>query len=102
MYVYLWEFDVPDETLAEFMRIYGPQGEWADLFRKGPGYLGTHLLCDRERPERFLTIDQWESREAYLRFRRDFAAEHEALDARGAASVVAERPLGEFEEAGAP
>ena len=53
---------------AEFERVYGPDGEWAQFFRAGRGYVGTELLRDVEQPGRYLVVDRWESREAYNAF----------------------------------
>jgi heme-degrading monooxygenase HmoA len=51
-----------------FEAAYGPEGEWAQFFRQGRGYIGTELLRDVEEPERYLVIDRWESAEAYNGF----------------------------------
>ena len=59
----------------EFERVYGPDGDWAQFFRTGRGYIGTELLHDVEEPERFLVIDRWESIDAY----NAFLAERDAL-----------------------
>jgi heme-degrading monooxygenase HmoA len=100
MYVSVWEFEVREEVLAEFMADYGPEGSWVRLFRRSPDYLGFHLLCDRNRPDRFVTVDQWTSREAYLTWRDAHRPEHDALDLQGAQWTRAERSLGEFEAVG--
>ena len=55
-----------------FERAYGSDGEWAEFFRQGAGYIGTELLRDVELPTRYLVIDRWESADAY----NAFAAEH--------------------------
>jgi heme-degrading monooxygenase HmoA len=52
----------------EFERVYGPEGDWAQFFRQGRGYVGTELLRDLEQPGRYLVVDRWESREAYNTF----------------------------------
>jgi heme-degrading monooxygenase HmoA len=57
---------------AEFERVYGPEGDWAEFFRGGEGYVGTELLRDVEAPGRYLVVDRWESRDAY----NAFIAEH--------------------------
>ena len=57
---------------AEFERVYGPDGDWAQFFRGGRGYVGTELLRDLEQPGRYLVVDRWESAEAY----NAFGAEH--------------------------
>ena len=53
---------------AEFERVYGPDGEWAEFFRQGRGYIGTELLRDVEAPSRYLVVDRWESADAYNAF----------------------------------
>jgi heme-degrading monooxygenase HmoA len=57
---------------AEFERAYGPDGDWAQFFRRGRGYVGTELLRDVETPGRYLVVDRWESVQAY----NDFVAAH--------------------------
>jgi heme-degrading monooxygenase HmoA len=52
----------------EFEAVYGPEGEWAQFFRTGRGYVGSELLRDVETPGRYLVVDRWESREAYNDF----------------------------------
>jgi len=66
--VFSYEARVPEE----FERVYGPNGEWAEFFRPGKGYIGTELLRDVEVPGRYLVIDRWESAETY----NTFVAEH--------------------------
>jgi len=57
---------------GEFERVYGMDGEWAEFFGQGRGYIGTELLQDVEVPGRYLVIDRWESSDAY----NAFVAEH--------------------------
>jgi heme-degrading monooxygenase HmoA len=57
----------------QFERVYGPEGDWAQFFRLGRGYIGSELLRDLEEPERYLVVDRWESADAY----NAFLAEHE-------------------------
>ena len=66
MIALFFTYDVADST--EFERVYGPEGEWAQFFRDGRGYIGTELLRDVETPGRYLVVDRWESREAYNEF----------------------------------
>ncbi len=60
------------------------------------GYLGTVLLRDRVDPLRFVTIDTWESSQAYSRFRSRFDAQYRELDAHCADFTTSEVALGEF------
>lgn len=65
-------FSYEVRTGGEFERAYGAEGEWAQFFKQGPGYIGTELLRDVENPSRYFVIDRWESAEAY----NTFAAAH--------------------------
>jgi heme-degrading monooxygenase HmoA len=51
-----------------FELAYGADGEWAQFFRQGQGYIGTELLRDVETPGRYIVIDRWDSAEAYNAF----------------------------------
>ncbi len=95
-YCYIWEFTVKDGSNAAFERIYKADGDWAELFRRGSGYLKTELIGDRSDPQRYLTIDHWRRREDYAEFRRDFDAAFEELDNRCEDMTVRESKIGEF------
>jgi heme-degrading monooxygenase HmoA len=66
MIALVFSYEVHDAD--EFERAYGSDGEWAEFFRPGRGYIGTELLHDVEAPGRYLVIDRWESAEAYNDF----------------------------------
>jgi heme-degrading monooxygenase HmoA len=70
----VFSYDVTD--VPEFERVYGPEGEWAQFFRAGSGYIGTELLRDVEIPARYLVVDRWDSREAYNAFVESNRAEY--------------------------
>ena len=53
---------------GDFEEAYGQDGEWAQFFRQGAGYIGTELLRDLEEPDRYVVIDRWESIDAYNAF----------------------------------
>ena len=97
VYAYVWEFEARAEADERFRKEYGPAGAWVALFRRAPGYVGTQLLQDRERPRRYLTIDTWNSAESYAAFRRQFAGEFAELDRRCEGLTVREAPIGEFQ-----
>jgi heme-degrading monooxygenase HmoA len=99
-YATLWSFTVRPERQAEFEAHYGPGGAWVRLFRQAPGYLGSELLRDLADPQRYLTIDRWESRAAFLAFRRQFAPDYERLDREFEGLTTQESPLGEYAPAG--
>ncbi len=76
----VWEFRTRPEQQPAFERYYADSGHWAELFRQSPGYQGTTLAQDLDRPERYLLTDKWESVDAFHNFRQDFRAAYEQLD----------------------
>jgi heme-degrading monooxygenase HmoA len=92
----VWEFRVPGRQRRAFEKAYSPDGAWAQLFRSGEGYIRTELLRDREAPGRYLTIDHWVSRKAFVNFKKQKRAEYEMLDKKCAALTQKEKMLGEF------
>ena len=99
-HVLLWRFRVRNGAEAEFEVAYGPDGDWARLFARGEGYLGTELLRDATDPRRYLTIDRWTDAGAFARFREAFADEYAQLDARCDVLTEEEVPLGGWSAVG--
>jgi heme-degrading monooxygenase HmoA len=97
-YAYLWSFQVAPQCQAEFERIYGPDGDWAQLFRRAAGYRGTWLLRDVAEPGRYVTVDRWQDEAAWQSFRTRFAAEYQALDQRCEGLTLQEQALGRYTE----
>lgn len=98
VHVIVWEFVAREGLVQEFERAYRPDGDWARLFRRAPGYLGTTLIRDLETPRRYLTVDRWVSRRAFEVFREVHAADYETLDRRLAVLTGGEHRVGIFEE----
>ena len=96
MYVVLWRFRPLVGRESEFERAYGPSGEWAHLFRRGDGYLGTELLQCSDDPREYLTLDRWASRAAYEAFRVRWSSEYRRLDLRLEELTEEEAPFGTF------
>jgi 8-oxo-dGTP diphosphatase len=97
-YVILWEFRVRRGSEPAFEAAYGSEGDWAVLFRRAPGYLGTELLRAPE-TGRYVTIDRWVSSAAFDAFRDAHRADYEDLDRRCEDLTIAETPLGKFDHA---
>ena len=97
MYVAIWEFLVQPNRCEEFEAVYGSSGQWARLFAQAAGFLGTELLCDTSRPTRYVTLDRWQSRQAYEKFRSQFDAEYRQLDAQCEDLTAEETLIGRFE-----
>ena len=96
MFVYIWTYDVREDAIAEFVRVYGPDGEWAALFRKHVGYERTELLRDVKTEHRYCTVDYWRSREDREDFLREHATAFAELDRRCEALTVGEVHIGDF------
>jgi heme-degrading monooxygenase HmoA len=97
-FTYVWEFEVPATMEREFLRHYGPAGGWVALFRRAPGYVETLLLKDESKPGRYLTLDRWESEQAYRAFREHYGREYAAMDQSCEGLASRETPLGSFSE----
>lgn len=97
MFVALWEFEVKPGCEERFERVYGPNGDWAKLFRSDSNYQETRLLRDATRAEIYLTLDFWKSRQAYERFMELHAAEYKKLDVAGEELTLGERRIGWYE-----
>lgn len=95
-YVYVWEFELNEALREQFLRSYGPDGEWVALFRQAQGYVGTTLMSDAEHPLRFLTMDRWLSRDAQQEFAARFRDEYTRIDRQCEAFTVREACIGHF------
>jgi len=96
MHVIVWEFKPKADCEAEFELVFGPDGDWARLFQKSVGFVGTELLRDEARPERYFTVDRWTSESDFRRFRVQFGQEYEALDRQSQELIGEERRIGSF------
>jgi quinol monooxygenase YgiN len=94
-YTAVWRYRVKPAKSADFIRAYGAEGIWVDLFRKAEGYLSTELVQDHADSAVFVTIDRWESRASYDAFRKRFADEYLSIDTRCAAYTEDEERLAE-------
>jgi len=99
MHVIIWEFTVRQEHVQEFIRAYSSNGDWATLFRRAEGYLGTELLRSSAGPDIFLTIDRWESATCFDIFLKQFGAEYQKLDTQLEGYTLSEKKVGVFSTA---
>ncbi len=96
MFVVVWQFEIAEEKISTFEAAYGPEGDWARLFRTSPDYLGTELLRDAYISGSYLTIDRWASEEAFRAFRKDHDGEYETLDRACDALTSRETRIGAY------
>jgi heme-degrading monooxygenase HmoA len=93
MMIRVWEYDVPEAAAADFERIYGSDGAWAQLFSASDGFEGTELFASVSNPGRYLTIDRFRDEASWRRFMVEHREAYLALDAESEALTVAEREL---------
>lgn len=96
VHVIVWRYHVASELEEEFEREYGPEGSWAALMRRAPGFIRTELFRCVGGGE-YATFDFWSRREDFDAFRGEFAAEYEALDRRTERLTVREVRVGSIE-----
>lgn len=99
-YLIVWEFRPKLGAEQAFEQAYGPRGVWARLFEQGDGFVTTELNRDVKDPKRYLTLDLWESKEAYERFHSQHRGEYRAIDAACEGLTEQETELGRFERLG--
>jgi len=102
MYWIVWSFDVKPEQVKAFERVYGPEGEWVELFQRAAGFEGAELRREIDRAGHYLTIDRWLTRADYQRFQDTFRKEYESLDAKCGRMTEAETKIGDFETTHGP
>jgi heme-degrading monooxygenase HmoA len=96
MFVVVWQFEIAEEKVGAFEAAYGPEGNWAQLFRRSAEYLGTELLRDAYVTGSYLTIDRWASEEAFRAFRKHHDATYEELDRACDALTEKEKRVGAY------
>ncbi len=101
MFVRIWQFRVTPDRADEFRELYGPNGAWVALFRREIGFLGTELLQSATHPNIFVTIDSWDSPEAWAAFLRAWGDDYAALDHQCRALSMSEGEIGTFHSEGA-
>jgi heme-degrading monooxygenase HmoA len=97
MYAIVWEYEVKPEAEARFRSAYGPDGPWATLFGASPGFMGVDLYRADDAAGRFLTIDRWRSRDAFVEFMSRNAEAYAALDEKFGDMTLRESRLGDIE-----
>jgi heme-degrading monooxygenase HmoA len=95
-FLVIWEFTVRAGQERTFEQVYGPEGDWANLFRKDSSYLGTELVREVKGARKYLTLDYWTSERTYNTFRQSHAVEYKAIDAKCEALTESEREIGRY------
>jgi heme-degrading monooxygenase HmoA len=93
MFVRIWFYDAVAATVEEFERVYAGDGDWAELFRRSPGFRETELFRSQGGELRYLTVDRFDDEMAWLRFLGEHRQAYDALDARCAGLCTAEQEI---------
>lgn len=96
VFVYIWEYLVKEEYTPQFEKVYGPEGDWVQLFKKSKGHIATDLHQDIANTYRYMTVDTWNSKEDRDSFRTTYSKEFENLDAHCERFMEKEELIGEF------
>jgi len=99
MLIRVWEYDVAADAAADFERVYGAEGVWAQLFSLSDGYEGTDLFVSVGNPGRYLTVDRFRGEASWRRFQAEHGEAYRALDLQSAGLTLEERRLIEGEVA---
>jgi quinol monooxygenase YgiN len=99
-FVVVWEFRVRPARVGEFVKLYNADGEWAKLFARGDGFLGTHLMRDESAETRFVTIDRWRDATCYEAFQWRHQKDRDALDRLSAPMIERRDRTGTFQTVG--
>ncbi len=97
MYLIIWEYEVKMGSEEAFENMYGPSGDWAQLFNSDTEYSKTILLKDSPEKQIYLTLDFWNSELDYEDFYAKNESEISRLDGIGDQLTLSERLIGRFE-----
>jgi len=93
MTIRVWEYDVPEGSVADFERVYGRDGRWAQLFSSSDGFEGTELFVSLSTPGRYLTVDRFRDEASWRRFQAEHHDAYLQLDAESEGLTLDEREL---------
>jgi len=96
VYVRIFEFRARRGRENKFEEVYGPKGDWAQLFAKSNAFVGTELHRDVKNRGRYITMDTFTSQQAFTVFLEQFRKEYEALDRRCQDLRASEENIGSF------
>ena len=93
----IWQYQVKSGSEEDFEKMYGPEGDWVQLFRLDSDYSQTMLLKDSSGRRIYQTLDFWNSKESYEGFYNKNEIEISRLDQIGDELTLSERLLGRFD-----
>jgi hypothetical protein len=94
-FLVIWQFQVREEMEIRFETIYGPHGDWVQLFSQDDAYVRTELVRESNSAS-YLSLDFWTSETAYDAFRKQHRADYRVLDLKCEGMTESEREIGRF------
>lgn len=94
MILIVWRYQVEPAHEAAFRACYGPDGDWAHLFARAEGFVGTELGCEGEGA--YLTIDRWQSPEHFDAFLDGHRSAYQEMDRCAASWIRDEEYVGRY------
>jgi len=96
VFIVIWQYQVKPGCEEAFENMYGPNGDWVQLFQPSPEYSQTILLKESPGKRFYQTLDFWNSHDAYEHFYTKYESEISRLDQIGDELTVSEMLIGRF------
>jgi heme-degrading monooxygenase HmoA len=93
MYIRVWEYTVGADLIDAFIAAYGPEGDWARLFRGGRGHVSTELYRSTSDEAQFVTVDRWTDEAAWRDFLEERGETYRRLDTAMSALIASQHSL---------
>jgi heme-degrading monooxygenase HmoA len=93
MYIRVWEYEVAAGHIDAFIAAYGHDGDWARLFQRGRGYVGTDLYRSTGDDAYFVTVDRWTDQAAWRAFLDEWGETYGRLDSTMNRLTASQRSL---------
>lgn len=90
------KYEVLENFRDDFLFAYSDSGDWAQLFAKCPGYLGTKLIVNTKNNCEFITIDYWVSEQEFTNMMSFVESEYKTLDDKCDMYTASENHIGFF------
>ena len=97
-HIVIWKYTVKPGKHGAFEKLYGPDGDWVKWFKTSSHYQSTELIKSTSSDSEYVTIDRWDSKQAYDRFYQDGKDRFEEIDEIGDSLTEEETLLGSFTE----
>jgi heme-degrading monooxygenase HmoA len=75
----IYRYQVHPSQVRAFEHAYGPNGPWAEFFRRYPGYRRTRLFRHKQQSDVYVCIDVWDSKDDFDAFRVAAAEQYAQL-----------------------